>query len=206
MNSKGSNQKGFVGLAVAVITAFAFSIASGPSGFFSSTVASAADTNSDSSELPPRDEWPVPDDGKWMKSEQLRDEVTASFAAFDGVLTYPSEASKERARNYHFNATYDKNGLFEEGLQNALVIDVWTCEWAGFAREASIAGETAGVISAGRQLIGMIDLPGQRDQWENWEQMAEAMIKPLLVGDYESVKEGWEFQCSLLAVNESGGL
>lgn len=206
MISKGSIKKVTAGLTIAVIAAFALSISSGPPVFFGSTVVSAADASFDSSELPPRDEWAVPDDGNWMKSEQLQDEVIASFVALDGTLTYPNETSKERARNSHFNATYDKYGLFEDGLQDSLVIDVWTCEWAGFARESSIAGDKEGVISAGHQLIGMIDLPGQRAQWENWDQMAEAMIEPLLAGDYESVQEDWEFQCSLLSADENGGL
>lgn len=108
----------------------------------------------------PRDESPVPEEGGWMKSEELELRLPVALAEVDEFLEYPDEESRQRVYRFAETAEFDHYGLFEDGMEYQFVLDHWACEWIRYARDSAFAGDTDGVIRAGTNLMQRIEFPG----------------------------------------------
>lgn len=130
----------------------------------------------------------------WSTSKELEPKLLAAFNKVDQLLEFPDEDSRERARTIVATMGLDPTGAYENGIADQYVLDTWECEWVAYAMAAADAGDREGIIRAGENMIQRIEVPGQREMQPDWGLIA-ADIQPMIGGDFESVREGWEFQC-----------
>lgn len=158
------------------------------------TTASANDASLDDSPVP-RDQRAMPVDGTWLKSEQMPAAMQDSFKKFDGLISFPNEKSRATVQGVIKNSEFDDDGLYEDGMQDQLVLDEWTCAWADAAKTAAANKDTKGVQEAASNLMTRIDLPGQRSMHPDWDRYSVDILEPMLKGNYDSVSSFWGFQC-----------
>jgi len=125
----------------------------------------------------------------------------------DQYLDFPSEEAKAAVIVAAKNAEFDYYGLYAGGSEYNFALDLWTCQWAAFAREAADRGDRDSVIIAGKNLAQRITFPGQRESWgSEFEAFARDGIDPLIAGDFESSRALWETQCFAPGEVSEGGL
>lgn len=179
-----------VGVALAVLAGGAFA---------ANVAASQQDTSkpqdSESQASEPRGEQQLAAEDRWMTGQEMSDSVPAAFAELDAYIEYPNAESRAEIQQMLSRMVSDDKGMYEEGLQYQFVLDNWTCAWAAHARDAADGGDAAEVVRAGEQLMTRLDVPGQRELSPGWEPFSKEFIVPLLSGDYDQVRENWDFQC-----------